>query len=82
MLTQALVKQKALLKISQDASKPVKKALKVEEFLPLDDILETSSKWKAWRRKIEIQMDYFDITDPNITLVIDLIKQEKKRVRQ
>ena len=57
--------------------RPVKKALKVEEFLPLDDILETSSKWKAWRRKIEIQMDYFDITDPNITFVIDLIKQEK-----
>ena len=44
--------------------KPVKKALKVEEFLPSDDILETSSRWKSWRRKIELQMDYFEITDP------------------
>ena len=44
--------------------KPVKKALKVEEFPPSDDILETSSKWKSWRRKIELPMDYFEITDP------------------
>ena len=44
--------------------KPVKKALKVEEFLLSDDILETSSRWKSWRRKIELQMDYFEITDP------------------
>ena len=44
--------------------KSVKKALKVEEFLPSDDILETSSRWKSWRRKIELQMDYFEITDP------------------
>jgi hypothetical protein len=44
--------------------KPVKKALKVEEFLPTDDILETSSKWKSWKRKIELQKDYFEINDP------------------
>ena len=42
----------------------MKKALKVEEFLPSDDILETSPKWKSWRRKIELQMDYFDIIEP------------------
>ena len=44
--------------------KLVKKALKVEEFLPTDDILETSSKWKARKRKIELQMGYFKIKDP------------------
>ena len=42
--------------------KPVRKALKVEEFLPTDDILETSSK--SWKRKIELQKDYFEINDP------------------
>jgi hypothetical protein len=43
---------------------PPKKALRVEEFVPTDDILETSTKWKSWRRKIELQMEYFGIQDP------------------
>ena len=53
--------------------KPVKKSLKVEEFLPTDDILETSSKWKSWRRKIELQMDYFEINDPKDKRMCSLV---------
>ena len=47
---------------------PPKKALRVEEFVPTDDILETSTKWKSWRRKIELQMEYFGIQDPKNVL--------------
>jgi hypothetical protein len=38
-----------------------RKALKIEEFEPDEDILETTCKWKLWRRRLEIQMKYFDI---------------------
>ena len=40
------------------------KGIKSRRFVPTDDILETSNKWKSWRRKIEIQMEYFGIQDP------------------
>ena len=39
-----------------------RKALKIEEFEPDEDILETTCKWKLWKRKLEVQMNYYDIT--------------------
>lgn len=44
---------------------PKGKALKIEEFNPLDDILENATKWKSWKRKLEIQMEYFGISNAN-----------------
>ncbi|CAB4021347.1 Hypothetical predicted protein [Paramuricea clavata] len=41
-----------------------RKALKIEEFEPDEDILETTCKWKLWRRRLEIQMKYLDIVKP------------------
>jgi hypothetical protein len=41
-----------------------RKALKIEVFEPDEDILETTCKWKLWRRRLEVQMKYFDIVKP------------------
>ena len=41
-----------------------RKALKIEPFEPDEDILETTCKWKLWRRRLEVQMKYFDIVKP------------------
>jgi hypothetical protein len=30
---------------------PPKKALKIEEFVSTENILETASKWKAWKKR-------------------------------
>jgi hypothetical protein len=42
-----------------------RKALKIEEFEPDEDILETTCKWQLWRRRLEIRMKYFDIVKPD-----------------
>ena len=41
-----------------------RKALRIEEFEPDEDILETTCKWELWKRKLEVQMNYYDITKP------------------
>jgi hypothetical protein len=43
-----------------------RKALKIEEFETDEDILETTCKWKLWRRRLEIQMKYFDTVKPDL----------------
>ena len=41
-----------------------RKALKIEPFEPDEDILETTCKWKLWRRRLEVQLKYYVIVKP------------------
>lgn len=41
-----------------------RKALKIEEFEPDEDILGTTRKWKLWRRRLEVQIYYYNMTKP------------------